>query len=63
MKEKLMVCGAIILFIIIIGFLMLVNEGLFGSEIKFTTGMILLVGSIVFPLLLIIFNIYEKFKK
>lgn len=63
MKEKLMVCGAIISFILIIGFLMLVNDGLFGREVEYTTGKILLIGSVVSILVCVIFNIYYKFKK
>ena len=63
MKEKLFVCGAIILFILIIGLLMMINDGLLGSEVEYTTGWVLLIGCVVFILVCIIFNIYYKFKK
>jgi len=63
MKDKIIGYIGIFMFFLIIFLMMLADDGVFGEKIDNILGWIVLIGSIVFVLLCVIANIYNKFKK
>ena len=63
MKDKIIGYVSIFVIFLIIFFMMLADDGVFGEKIKHILSWVVLIGTISFIFLCIIINIYYKFKK